>query len=299
MTAFVSCNDVDGTACDATATFDLSNYPSWSGLSLSIDNMHGDLGGTAYSGVNDDLDGSGVHDAYAEVYVGGIAVPDLQCMSGAQCDSDSTWSCLTGYDVTTFVEAGASFVQVTLNGASGSKYCDPPLAADVVLAVSGVWPTPVPTATPQPTSTPGPTPRFATLSTFVSCQDVCDATATFDLSSYGSWRSLSLSINNMFVTQPLNPRPRIPLCVTPPDPTQRLVSCAFFLLVFVVVLGSWFLFLICRFIFVPYLFHVGTVTSMAGIAATNTRMCTSGAALSLTCTAAVATSAIRRPLGAA
>ena len=110
-----------------------------------------------------DLDGGYSSNEYANVYVGGSAIPDLHCSSGNECDSSSTWSCLTDFDVTSYVEAGASSVEVMLSGASGSEYCTPSLAADVVLVVTfGFAPSAGPTASQRPTFTPTTPQQTAT-----------------------------------------------------------------------------------------------------------------------------------------
>ena len=134
LTSFASCTSTTFTGCDAAVSFDLSAYPHWVSLSLSINNMHGDIDGGYYG------------NEYADVYVGGTVIPNLHCSSGNECDSSSTWSCLTEMDVSSYVTVGASSVEVMLSGASGAGYCDPSLAADVVLVVTyGASPSSVPT----------------------------------------------------------------------------------------------------------------------------------------------------------
>merc|ERR1711965_559342 len=96
----------------------------------------------------------------ADVYVGGTVIPNLHCSSGNECDSSSTWSCLTEMDVSSYVTVGASSVEGMLSGASGAEYCSPSLAADVVLVVTyGASPSSVPTISLSPTTTLAPTPR--------------------------------------------------------------------------------------------------------------------------------------------
>ena len=145
------------------------------------------------------------------MFVNGAQITGVKCHSGDECDSSSTYSCLSEYDIAALVSSGASEVTVTLAGSDQAEYCTPSLAATLELKIRA-GPTPQPTASPRPTVTPLPsttptTEPSAELSIFTLTRNVsctmdddytgCDASFTFDISSY-TWSALLLSVNDMY-----------------------------------------------------------------------------------------------------
>ena len=86
---------------------------------------------------------------YADVYVGGSDI-GANCSSGNDCLS--TYTCLTDFDISSYVSSGASSVTITLDASYDVDICTPMMSADIILIMLGAT-----EATPTPTLTPIPT----------------------------------------------------------------------------------------------------------------------------------------------
>ena len=127
----VSCSTA---GCSASATFDLNGWVTWTALHLSIKNLIGDFASST---------------EYADVYVGGSDI-GVDCSSGNDCLS--TYTCLTDFDISSYVSSGASSVTITLDASMRVDECTPMMSADIILIMLGAT-----EATPTPTLTPIPT----------------------------------------------------------------------------------------------------------------------------------------------